>query len=101
MAEQLFYLVLLILIVLSAGIFGAARAGIGWAILGAINLLFLAIYLPFAFKQNRERDRRKRLGLCPKCGYDWRATPNRCPECGFVITRVERRRAKRQNREPN
>jgi len=39
-----------------------------------------AILLMRAWRQRR----RGRRGLCRQCGYDLRASPQRCPECGSV-----------------
>lgn len=45
----------------------------------------LSAVAPAAWLVRWRRDRRTaRVGLCPSCGYDLRATQERCPECGAV-----------------
>jgi hypothetical protein len=39
-------------------------------------------WLGFVVFRHRRQRRRQRVGLCSKCGYDIRANPARCSECG-------------------
>lgn len=51
-----------------------------WAICGA--LLILAMPGAAGLFRRRIARRRVRSGRCMTCGYDMRASPDRCPECG-------------------
>jgi hypothetical protein len=44
--------------------------------------LLFAILPAFQLRAILRSRRRLRTGLCPRCGYDLRATSDRCPECG-------------------
>jgi hypothetical protein len=49
---------------------------------GSVVLGRLLIVRPMAKRLLRER-----MGLCVNCGYDLRASSERCPECGAFLPR--------------
>jgi hypothetical protein len=63
-----------------------------WSCAAPLSLLPVAMIL-IGFRARR-RNRRLRAGLCLTCGYDLRASAERCPECGRPIPRVAVARGK-------
>jgi hypothetical protein len=47
-----------------------------------VPFLLLSIVAVVPAVRPWRRHRRRKRGLCEKCGYDLRASPERCPECG-------------------
>jgi hypothetical protein len=48
-------------------------------------VLFVSIPLLRHVFRRRRATIRLSVGQCPTCGYDLRASPERCPECGNVV----------------
>lgn len=48
------------------------------------SLTALTVILPAVAARRIARRFHSRAGVCAVCGYDLRATPDRCPECGTV-----------------
>ena len=58
----------------------------------ALLLAFAALVWGVAMVNVYKRDgHRQRNGLCLRCGYDLRRTPDRCPECGETVQTVRRK----------
>jgi len=68
---------------------GGVRAIVapGW-FMAAIFSLPIAAWLIDSRRNRKLLRLRLRVGLCPSCGYDLRGTPDRCPECGTVPTKI-------------
>jgi hypothetical protein len=67
---------------------GWAGFAIGWSVF--LQALFvpdwfvILVLVLSAILFQRRAVQASQTGLCRKCGYDLRATPDRCPECGTV-----------------
>lgn len=59
-------------------------------IAGLVALAGFGVWGHYERRRLRQRLIWRIAGHCPECGYDLRASPERCPECGTVRNVLER-----------
>jgi hypothetical protein len=64
----------------ASGSYDFPRAAVPHWFIALITALLPATRLYRALRRRQQN----RAGLCRSCGYDLRATPTRCPECGAI-----------------
>lgn len=59
--------------------------GIGWDTLALLGAILPSARLAARLYRRHTLDRRAAAGQCVHCGYDLRASRDRCPECGSIV----------------
>jgi len=73
---------------LSGSNFGV-RGGLQMALLVPAGTVLPLLWCVLRYSERRRRRWLQSHGVCLKCGYDLRATPDRCPECGTIPPKME------------
>ena len=65
-------------------LFTIARTAFPWNLLWVVPFGGTAAFCAEFCLNPSKQSKRREMGLCERCGYDLRATPHRCPECGLA-----------------